>query len=291
MRFTALVILALSLIGAVRGVDAQKTPESFIVENPIAALTAVEQWRTESLEHSARVVLVREISCLRSIERLLVSLDTGQRFVMDKERVPSQGLERMKVTEDRSGWWVQMTRNSELRLKTRVPWDFARLAEMMHRHRDEEWGVELSLSASGLPAFEMRSTNTETGFEHRFLAQADQDGLTGRLVEKMPPEAQRGVGFLRSMLDSDQGQGSGFVSFQLLVDFLAGALERQGDSSLTTPYTAQEWEMVDDGTHFISKTTRLEGEALVAEIQTFESIADPEDPLAGQHVSAEDCRP
>lgn len=283
MRRTILILASCLCLASNLAADSQEL-------TPAVALTFQEEWRTVSLDHSASVTTFTETSCRRLIERHLVFLDTGERFVLEKERIPSQGLERMKIVEDRTRWWAELTRTSELKLKTRVPWDFARLPELLDRHRGEEWGVELSFSASGVPPFEMTSTNTESDLEQRFLAQLHHDGVTSTLVEGMPEAAERAIGFLRSIVESATGGGSTFLSFQSLIDLVAGGLDRHGDREALQTFLANEWEIVPAGSRAVAKTTQVSDETVLREVKAFESVADPADPLAGQHNSAEDCR-
>lgn len=285
MRFTALLALVSSCLGV-----AAAPAEDSQLPTPNVVLTLQEQWRTESLEHSLTALVFTEVSCQRLIERLLVTLDTGERLVLEKEQIPSQGLERMKLMEDSTKWWAQLTRTSELRLKTQSSWDFARLPELLYLHRGEEWGVELSFSASGVPPFEMSSTNTESDFEQRFLAQLHHDGVTSTLVEDMPEAAERAIGFLRSMVESETGGGSTFLAFKSLIDLLAGGLDRHGDREALQSLLAHEWELVPARSRAVAKSTQVTDEAVLREVKAFQSVVDPADPLAGQHVSARDCR-
>lgn len=283
------IVLILVIAVSVTGNTVEETNRDVDTTDQIAALTAVEQWRSESLEHSAWVLALSEISCKRSIEKLLVELSTGERLVMLKERVPNEGLERLKLVEDGSGWWVLMTRDSELHLETRAPLDFARLPELLHAHRGEEWGIELSLTATDLPPFVMRSTTKEASFEHRFLSQFVHDGLAERFARGMPPEARSSVSFLKSMIESEHGQGSGFMGFQPLVLLLAEALDHQGGSNSAERFGSQKWLIVEEESRFVSKSTRLDEEQLLRQVEAFQTITTPGDPLEKIHLSAEDC--
>lgn len=170
---------------------------------------------------------------------ILMDLPGGQRFVLSRSWSVSQGFSVLRILDDATGWWVELTERSTLRFDSTEQLGKPSLAakkwnEGVHR-------VILQLKATGHPEpLTWSSSLDDPALYSSLFEQLDTEGVAAALVGAMPEETREGARALGSLLTA-RHEDSSLEIFDRLAELLVASLDRRGDPMPRSRWRGAEW--------------------------------------------------
>lgn len=213
--------------------------------------------------------LVNELCPEAAVHRVLFRLSDGVAVVLTSQELPRHGLTRLRIVDDRSGWWAELSLTSGLLLA-----DTAQLA-MPVLPGDPRWKKEypltLAFAASHQAPYQLETTTLDEDWVSRLAEGLAAEGLAAKLTAGMPQPFAADLSFLR-----DEAQEDGTLAHYAYFLELLARLTEANKLRNSDPFRGQPWDST------VGKLGRTFDDGARSFFRGFHSI-DPADPLAGSH--------
>lgn len=212
----------------------------------LVGIGTLESWeaQVDGEVHTARSLVLVEWLPDRELTLVLLELPGDQRLVLSRNWRIREGVSVLRISDDSTGWWAQMTERSALRYDAID--DIAKpalAAERWRAARDEPVRVELEGTGIGQD-FTWSSRLDDSGFYPDLFEQLDAEGLATDLVAAMPAETRQAIRALDSLWAAKHQSGS-LDRFQRLVELLTAALDRHDEPADGMPWSGLEWKLAN----------------------------------------------
>lgn len=233
---------------------------------------------TQQGEPTGHLVDVTEQSCQQTVRRVLIETPVGDRVVLERQWVPSTGLHRWRLTDDASGWWMEIHQVARGRFELPSFWSLGASTWLLaQRMKALEEGSTAELRVEGDVVVALDVPPHELAGPVLARAAAAQ-GLHRAWREQWPPERRSTIRFLLSFYRShDPAPQSLLNEYEGLLDVLRLALpdEPADDASKAPQYGYEAIEAVQ------APSLIPRAQALASR---FTTLSSPVDLLIGLHA-------
>lgn len=171
---------------------------------------------------------------------ILMDLPDQGQFILNRRWNVRKGISVLRIVDDATGWWVQMTEKSTLRFDSTE--ELGRPSLSAQKWNAAEHRVTVQMASAGQSGpLSWSSSLDDPALYPNLFEQLDAEGFAPQLVESMPAETREGVSMLGSLLAANH-EDSSLESFHRLVEFLVASLDRHGDRATGSSWRGVKWK-------------------------------------------------
>ncbi|MCH9650969.1 MAG: hypothetical protein K0U98_22290 [Deltaproteobacteria bacterium] len=252
-RFQVSLVLLLATIFGTGAADRASHGEAPPGEHPLTAqlpspVTRWQQWHgfsgSELLE--LRTLLLNSWLPDRELTQVLAEGSGPSRLILSEERFILDGVSRFRIVEAQTGWWLELTEYSGLKLDSvSEAADPAQIALKFSRLVDQDFEGRLAFRAQAVRLFEVPLRLWQ---DDAYLQFADRFADRERgavLVKNMTESSREAIRQMASLTKSGNSQVN-LGRFENLLVSLTAILDRE-EIRQENPLLQVDWSLVDEG--------------------------------------------
>lgn len=189
------------------------------------------EWSAPATDRQGKALMLYSGGREKARTRLLVETPSGRHVVLTKDLNGVTGIDRVRLLDDRTGWWVEV--------RTRIPIEADSLRAFLHEamnlvEKEDVDPLEVAVTTrGGFEADAELPANTQPWVVHQgFVAELERSGRSKEIRAEVPEGLAREVDFLEAVLVEE-----GF-DLRAPVEILDGLLPEAPESRTTA-----EWRL------------------------------------------------
>lgn len=217
-----------------------------------------------------------QYSCLQEARRTFLQTPEGVRAVLEAVIVPGEGASRWRLTDDASGWWIELREQTDGGIKLDHP--SAHGFPLFHeKYFSEDRPVSWSLVAAGVELASFQSTAQDWNAIDRLAQILLADESADSALQEAPPEAMSALLLLSSVARAPDCRDTNVAEFAQLVRAVA-PLAEQIAPTIVLLYSNDRWRPAQRDAWGGAKP---EAEAEITFLSRFTSIDAVRNPIVG----------
>lgn len=247
-------------------------------ERQTIGLHLLERWEGSAHDDSARLLQIVEASCAREVRRILFRGPAGEQVVIETIEEPGAGLSLSRITDDQTGWWIELRDQSSFRFDVTSPSAYGFVLFNAKYFSEKDHPLRRTLSFQSRDLLTLSSTLQDWEFGERFADSVQRSAAAEEIARSIPAPVAKAILLWESALAS--GTGGIMGNFGTLVASLAPLVARYGEPQWSNLYKGVRWEVSATDTKAFRGIVVEDQEAL-SFAKRFASLSEPRQPLAG----------